>query len=165
MAQKKYLNFPAKIKQSWPFLARKLKWDFLVDFQILRRSWYYLETHCSKSSFFVPRKLSIFWDEKLMKMLMFWTLLLLTNISTRQRTLSVKPIEQFKKCHALSSSQLSNKKSVIFWFWPRKLLYSEVSKHKAADLKVFSQTTWHIIFLKQSYVINDCRCAITCIIF
>ena len=37
-------------------------------------------THCSKSSFFVqkfnydfPRKLSIFWGEKLVKMLRFWT--------------------------------------------------------------------------------------------
>ena len=39
-----------------------------------------LSSHCSKSSFFVqkfnfdfPRKLSIFWGEKLMKMLWFWT--------------------------------------------------------------------------------------------
>ena len=38
------------------------------------------EAHCSKSSFFVqkfnfdfPRKLSIFWGEKLVKLLWFWT--------------------------------------------------------------------------------------------
>ena len=50
------------------------------------QSWAYHEdlqvssTHCSKSSFFVqkinfdfPRKLSIFLDEKLVKMLWFWT--------------------------------------------------------------------------------------------
>ena len=63
------------------FRERKKKFDI---YSRLNWNFYKSEigggTHCSKSSFFVqkfnfdfPRKLSIFWGEKLVKMLWFWT--------------------------------------------------------------------------------------------
>ena len=69
----------------------KKSWDFSpgIFMILLSKNWRYGQnrrqnwmnwSHCSKSSFFVqkfnfdfPRKLSIFWVEKLVKMLWFWT--------------------------------------------------------------------------------------------
>ena len=54
--------------------------EIRLNFYIQQQVIFLVKSHCSKSSFFVQkfnfdftRKLSIFWGEKLMKMLWFWT--------------------------------------------------------------------------------------------
>ena len=99
---KKSFLYAFKIQQNVDFWREKSNYDTEQCLKITKKVSFFqfciLLSHCSKSSFFVqkfnfefPRKLAIFLGEKLVKMLWFWTCLLLTTLISREK-LSKKKI-------------------------------------------------------------------------
>ena len=87
MPKQREIKAIKKTLDNWPnnldlnkLSVQSIRQEIVIMNNFSGANYFIIFTHCSKSSFFVqkfnfdfPRKLSIFWGEKLVKMLWFWT--------------------------------------------------------------------------------------------